>query len=94
MYERSTDMHRAKNRDIPAYADEIISSARPVRSQLFLGAGFLSTLLLATSAIEAPMLRQKLYISQPTENGGTFQSISWLMCMSGEKPTSCISSSQ
>jgi hypothetical protein len=76
MYERSTDMHPAKNRDIPAYADEIISSARPDRSQRALGAGFLSALLLATSAIEAPMSRQYFYNSQPTENGGTFQSIS------------------
>jgi hypothetical protein len=88
MYERSTDMHRTKYGDTPAYANEIISSARPVRLQLALGAGFLSALLLATSAIEAPMSRQDSYISQPTENGGTFQSISWLICMSGGKPTS------
>jgi hypothetical protein len=81
-------MHRAKYREIPAYADDIISSARPVKSQLVLGAGFLSVLLIAMSAVEAPMLHQSSYSSQPIEDGGTFQSISWLMCMFGEKPTS------
>ena len=80
-------MHRTKYGDISAYADEIISSARPVRVQLALGAGFFSALLLATSAIEAPMSRQDSYIIQPKENGGTFQSISWLMGMlAGSQP--------
>lgn len=81
-------MHRAKYRETPAYADDIMSSARPVKSQLVLGAGFLSVLLIAMSAIEAPILRQDIYVGQPAEDGGAIQSISWLMCMFGEKPTS------
>jgi hypothetical protein len=88
MYERRTNMHRAKYRDIPAYADEIISSAKPVRSQLVLGAGFIGVLLIAMSAIEEPMLRQSAYVSQPAEEGGTAQNISLLMCMFGGKPAS------
>ncbi|MPR05516.1 hypothetical protein [Microvirga tunisiensis] len=81
-------MHRAKYRDIPAYADDVISFAKPVRSQLVLGAGLLSMLMIAMSAVEAPMLHQGTYISQSSEDGGPAQGISWLMCMFGEKPTS------
>ena len=81
-------MHRTKYKDNPAYADDIVSSAKPIGLQLVLGAGFLGALLIAMSAIEEPMLHRDSYISRPTENGGRFEGLSWLMCMSGEKPTS------
>ena len=83
-------MHHMKYRDTPAYADDIANSARPVGSQLVFAAGILSVILIAVSAFEASTLSQDpyLYVGRPTENGGAFEGLSWLMCMSGEKPAS------
>jgi len=83
-------MQRMKDKDIPAYADDIAHSARSIGSQLILGAGILSVLLIAVSAVEAPISSQYPHMDsdRATESGRTFQGLSWLTCLFRDEPIS------
>jgi hypothetical protein len=47
-------MHHFKDDYKASYAEDIMSAAQPIGSQLGVGAGFLGVLLIAMSPIEAP----------------------------------------
>lgn len=79
-------MHHFKKDYEASYADDIMSAAQPIGSQLVLGAGFLGVLLIAMSAIEPPAANGQLSTTAPVEGRGTTEDGSWLMCMSEVKP--------
>jgi hypothetical protein len=80
-------MLRAKYRDTPSYADDLIVAAGPVRSQLIIGAGFLIGILMAISAVEAPIQHQDSYVGRQTEEKDKFQIMSRSTCMSNNNLT-------
>jgi hypothetical protein len=57
---RRIDMPRVRHRDTPEYAVDVIEGAKPISSQLAAAAGLLTMLLVAMSAMEAPLTRQDL----------------------------------
>jgi hypothetical protein len=57
-------MRRVRHKDTPEYAVDIIDGARPIGSQLGVAAGLLTAVLIALSAMEAPMRRPDLQVAR------------------------------
>ncbi|WP_046869250.1 hypothetical protein [Microvirga massiliensis] len=55
-------MPRARRDDTPDYVIDVIDDAKPIGSQLAAAAGLLITVLIAMSAVEAPMQEQDLQV--------------------------------
>jgi hypothetical protein len=75
-------MHHSENDYEANYADDIMSSAQPIGSQLGVGSGFLGVLLITMSAIEAPAAPGPLSTAVPVGGRGTLEDSSWLMRIS------------
>lgn len=54
-------MPRVRHEDTPEYAVDVVEGAKPISSQLGAAAGLLTMLLVAMSAVEAPMPRHLLH---------------------------------
>jgi len=60
-------MARVRRKDTPEYVAEVSAGARPIGSQLAIGVGFLTMLLVAMSAVEEPILHQDLHVDRAGE---------------------------
>ena len=60
-------MPHVQHGDTPEYAVEIIEAAKPIGPQLATAAGLLTMLLVAMSAIEAPMLSRNSHVDRAGE---------------------------
>jgi hypothetical protein len=77
-------MPRLHPGETPEYVSDTIASAKPIGSQLGVTAGLLIMLLIALSAMEAPMLSRDAYVNRAGEAESTSPNASWL-CMIGEQ---------
>jgi hypothetical protein len=80
-------MQRARYRDTPSYADDLIVAAGPIRSQFIIGAGFLIGILIAISAVEAPIRHQDFHVGNEKEGRDTVQILSRSRCISSTNLT-------
>jgi hypothetical protein len=82
---RSADMPRIRNLDNPDYAIDIIDGAKPIASQFATAAGFLTVLMVVTSAMEAPIQPQDLYATNASEMEIPSAQDPKLLCSIGDK---------
>ena len=83
-------MPRVRHRDTPEYAVDVIEGAKPISSQLAAAAGLLTMLLVAMSAIEAPVMRQDLAVNGTGAMESPFADEPGLLCSIGGKIVSWI----
>jgi hypothetical protein len=88
--ERRPDMPRVRHRDTPEYAVDVIEGAKPISSQLAAAAGLFTMLLVAISAIEAPVMRQDLAVNGTGAMESPFADEPGLLCSIGGKIVSWI----
>jgi hypothetical protein len=83
-------MPRLRRRDTPEYAFDVIEGAKPIGSQLAAAAGLLTMLLVAMSAVDAPLPRQDFAIDATGEIEGPHREEPRPLCLIGGKIVSWI----
>ena len=83
-------MPRLRRRDTPEYAFDVIEGAKPIGSQLAAAAGLLTMLLVAMSAVDAPLPRQDFAIDATGEIERPHREEPGLLCSIGGKIVSWI----
>jgi hypothetical protein len=78
-------MPRIRHEDAPEYAVDVMDSAKPIGSQLAAAAGLFTMLLVAMSAVEAPMPRQPPYADATREMESPSAHEPGLLCSIGGK---------
>jgi hypothetical protein len=84
------DMPRIQHRDTPEFVVRAIEGAKPIGSQLAGAAGLLTVLLVAMSAVEAPMPRQDVRIVEVVGKESSPVQEASLLCSIGGKIVSWI----
>jgi hypothetical protein len=77
-------MPRFRHADIPEYVSDMIASTQPIGRQLGVAAGLATMLLIAMSAMEAPMLSQDAYADRTREAESSSPNASWLCMISDQ----------
>ncbi|KLK91273.1 hypothetical protein AA309_20620 [Microvirga vignae] len=78
-------MPRIRHRDKPDFAVDVMDGARPIGSQLVVAVGLLTVLLVAMSAVEAPMQPQDIYAAGAKEMESPSALDPKLLCSIGDK---------
>jgi hypothetical protein len=88
--ERRTNMPRVRHRDTPEYAFDVVEGAKPISSQLAAAAGLLTMLLVAMSAMEAPLTRQDFPLNGTGEMESPSAGEPGVLCSIGDRIVSWI----
>jgi hypothetical protein len=83
-------MPRIQHRDTPEFVVYAIEGAKPIGCQLAGAAGLLTILLIAMSAVKAPMPRQDVHIVEVAEEESLPAQKAGLLCSIGGKIVSLI----